>query len=82
MNTGSKKSLGVSDSVDCAAESASKLNDVLGRTVGQGVFGLGPHELVRVKLRGIGREPMHMEALVAHRWTGRIWPWSTRTRQG
>lgn len=65
MNARPKKSLGVSNAVDCATESASKLNDVLGRTVGQGVFGLGPHELVRVKLRGIGREPMHMEALVA-----------------
>ena len=64
MNAGPKKSLGVSDAVDCAAESASKLNDVLGRTVGERAFGLGPHELVRVKLRGIGREPMHMEPLV------------------
>jgi len=64
MNTGPKKSLGVSDAADCAAESASKHNDVLGRTVGQCVFGLGPHELIRVKLRGIRREPMHMEALV------------------
>lgn len=65
MNAGPKKSLGVSDAVDCAAESACKFNDVLGRTVGQDAFGLGPHELVRVKLRGIGREPMHLEPLVA-----------------
>ena len=68
MNAGPKKSLGVSHAVDCAAESASKLNNVLGRTVGQVVFGLGPHVLVRVKLRGIWREPMHMEPLVpAHK---------------
>ncbi len=64
MNAGPKKSLGVSDAVDGAAESACKFNDVLRRTVGQGAFGLGPHELVRVKLRGIGREPMRMEPLV------------------
>jgi len=64
MNAGPKQSLGVADAVDGAAESVCKFNDVLGRTVGQGAFGLGPHELVRVKLRGIGREPMHTEPRV------------------
>ena len=64
MNAGPKKPLGVSDAMDGAAESASKLNDVLGCTVGQSTLGLGPHELVWVKLRGIEREPVNMDPLV------------------
>ena len=65
MNAGPKESLGVPNAMDSATESASKFNDVLGRTVGQSTLGFRPHELVRVKLRGIGREPMHVEPLVA-----------------
>ena len=65
MNAGPKESLGVPNAMDSATEPASKFNDVLGRTVGQSTVGFRPYELVRVKLRGIGREPMHVEPLVS-----------------
>jgi hypothetical protein len=64
MNTGSKESLGASNTVDGAEESAAKLNDILGRTVGQSTLGIGPHEFVGVELWGIGGKPMHMQPLV------------------
>lgn len=64
MNAGPKKSLGVSDAMHCAAQAVAELDKIFGRTIGQGVFGLGPYKLVRVKFWGIGREPMHMEPAV------------------
>jgi len=50
--------------MDSATEAASKLNDVLWRTVGQRVFGFGPHKLIGVEFWGIGWKSMHMEPLV------------------
>lgn len=50
--------------MDRFTEAAAKLNDVLWRTVGQRVFGFGPHKLVGVEFWGIGWKSMHMEALV------------------
>jgi len=61
MDTGSKESLGVLNTVDGAEESAAELNDILWRTVGESTLGIGPHELVGVELWGVGREPMHMQ---------------------
>ena len=65
MNARPKPPLGVANTRESPAESASKFTDVLGRPVGQRVLGLCPDELIRVQLRGIGREPMHMEPLVS-----------------
>lgn len=64
MNAGPKKWLGVPNAVDGVAESTSKLNDVLGCTVGQRTLGLGPHKLVRVEFRGIERKPVNMDSPV------------------
>ena len=64
MNAGPKESLGVSDAMHRAAQSAAKLNNIFGCTIGQRVFGLGPYKLIRVKFWGVGREPMHMEPWV------------------
>lgn len=50
--------------MDSAAEPISKLNDVLWRTIGQRVFGFGPHKLIGIELWGIGWKSMHMEPLV------------------
>ncbi len=50
--------------MDSAAESTRKLNDVLWRTVGQRVFGFGPHKLIGIELWGIGWKSVHMEPLV------------------
>lgn len=47
-----------------AAQSAAKLDNVFGRTIGQRVLGFGPYKLIRVKFWGVGREPMHMEPAV------------------
>ncbi len=47
-----------------AAQSAAKLDNIFGRTIGQRVFGLGPHKLIRIEFWGIGWEPMHMEPAV------------------
>ena len=50
--------------MDSAAEPRSKLNNVLGCTVGQRIFGFGPHKLIGIEFGGIGRKSMHMEPLV------------------
>ena len=50
--------------MDSGTEAASKLNDILWRTVGQRVFGFGPDKLIRIELWGIGWKSMHMEPLV------------------
>jgi len=50
--------------MDSATEATSKLTDVLWRTVGQRVFGFGPHKLIRIELWGIGWKSMYMEPLV------------------
>ena len=50
--------------MDSAAEPRSKLNDVLWCTIGQRVFGFGPHKLIGIEFWGIGRKSMHMEPLV------------------
>lgn len=63
MNTGPKKLLGVSDAMHGGAQSASKGDDILGRAIGQRVFGFGPHKLIGIDLWGIGRKLMYMEAL-------------------
>ena len=64
MNAGPKKPLGVSDAMHGAAESTSKLDNIFGRTIGQRVFGFGPHKLIGIELWGIGWKSMHMELLV------------------
>ena len=50
--------------MDSAAEPRSKLNDVLWCTIGQRVFGFGPHKLIGVELRGVGREPVRGQSWV------------------
>jgi len=50
--------------MDSAAESTRKLNHVLWRTIGQRVFGFGPHKLIGIELWGIGWKAMHIEPLV------------------
>ena len=50
--------------MDGVTQSTSKLNDVFWRTIGQGVFGFGPHKLIGIKFWGIGWKPMHMESRV------------------
>ena len=50
--------------MDRSTEAASKLDDVLWRTVSQRVFGFGPHKLIGVKFWGIGWKSMHMEPVV------------------
>ena len=50
--------------MDSVTEATSKFNDVLWRTVGQRVFGFGPHKLIGIELWGIGWKSMHMEPLV------------------
>ena len=50
--------------MDSAAESTCKLNHVLWRTIGQRVFGFGPHKLIRIEFWGIGWKSMYMEPLV------------------
>lgn len=47
-----------------AADSTSKLDNVFGRTIGQRVFGFGPHKLIGIELWGVGGKSMHMEPLV------------------
>ena len=64
MNARPKKPLRVSDSMHGAAESTSKLDNIFGRTIGQRVFGFGPHKLIGIDLWGIGWESMHMEPLM------------------
>ena len=61
MNAGPKKLLGVSDAMHRAAQSAAKLDNIFGGSIGQTVFGFGPYKLIRVKFWGVGREPMRME---------------------
>lgn len=50
--------------MDSAAESTCKLKDVLWRTIGQRVFGFGPHKLIGIEFWGIGWKSMRMEPLV------------------
>ena len=50
--------------MNSAAESTCKLNQVLWRTIGQRVFGFGPHKLIGIEFWGIGRKSMYMEPLV------------------
>ena len=64
MNAGPKKPLRAPDAMDSAAEPTSKLNDVLWCTIGQRVFGFGPHKLIGIELWGIGWKSMHQEPLV------------------
>jgi len=64
VNAGPKELLGVSDAIHSAVQSAAKLDNIFGRTIGQRVFGLGPYKLIRVKFWGVGREPMRMEPAV------------------
>lgn len=64
MNARPKESLGVSDAMHSAAQSAAKLDNIFGRTIGQRVFGLGPYELIGVEFWGVGRQPMRMEPAV------------------
>src|SRR5207245_8923331 len=47
-----------------AADSTSKLGNIFGRTIGQRVFGFGPHKLIGIELWGIGWKSMHQEPLV------------------
>lgn len=65
MNAGPKKPLRVSDAMHGAAQSTSKLDNIFGRTIGQRVFGFGPHKLIGVDLWGIGWKSMRMEPLVS-----------------
>ena len=64
MNAGPKKRLRAPDAMDSATEPTSKLNDVLRCTIGQRVFGFGPHKLIGIEFGGIGWKSMHMEPLV------------------
>ena len=64
MNAGPKKPLRAPDAMDSAAEPTSKLNHVLGRTIGQRALGFGPHKLIGIELWGIGWKSMHVEPLV------------------
>jgi len=64
VNAGPKKPLGVSDSMHGAAESTSKLDNIFRRTIGQRVFGFGPHKLIGIDLWGIGWKSVYMEPLV------------------
>jgi len=64
VDAGPKKPLGVSDSMHGAAKSTSKLDNIFRRTIGQRVFGFGPHKLIGIDLWGIGWKSMHMEPLV------------------
>ena len=64
MNARPKKPLRVSDAMDGAAESTSKLDNIFWRTIGQRIFGFGPHKLIGIELWGIGRKSMHMEPLM------------------
>jgi hypothetical protein len=64
VNAGPKKCLGVSDAMHGATESASKLGNIFGRTIGQRALGFGPYKLIGIDLWGIGWKSMHMEPLV------------------
>ena len=64
MIAGPKKPLRAPHTMDSAAEPRSKLNDVLWYTIGERVFGFGPHKLIGIEFWGIGRKLMHMESLV------------------
>jgi len=64
VNAGPKKPLRALDAMDSAAEPTSKLNEVLWCTIGQRVFGFGPHKLIGIELWGIGWKSMHQEPLV------------------
>jgi hypothetical protein len=43
-------------------EQAFQFRPVLGRTVGQGMFGLGPYEFIGVEFRGVPGETLHVES--------------------
>jgi hypothetical protein len=46
------------------ADSTPKLDNVFGRTIGQRVFGFGPHKLIGIELGGVGWKSIHVEPLV------------------
>ncbi len=64
MDTGPQQPLGPSKAVERTAQPRPKLGDVLWRTIGERVLGLGPDTLVRVEFRGVGWEPMDVKPCV------------------
>jgi hypothetical protein len=64
VHAGPKKPLGISDVMHGAAESTSEFDNIFGRTIGERVFGFGPHKLIGIELWGIGWKSMHQEPLV------------------
>lgn len=64
MDAGPQQPLGPANAVDRTAQLRPKLGDVVWRTIGESVLGLGPDKLVRVELRGVGREPIDVKPCV------------------
>ena len=62
MDTGSQQPLGSPDSSHGAGEAPMELIQTARRAVGQRGIALTPHEFGRVKLRRVGREPLHLDS--------------------
>ncbi len=60
MDASPKAARGPFDVSKCAAKMATQGGDVIGATVGETPFGVGPDRFVGVELRGIGRKVFEM----------------------
>ena len=62
MDASSKAALGPLDVSQCAAKMTTHGEDVVGATVGETPFGVGPDGFVGVELRGVGRKEFKMQS--------------------
>ena len=62
MDASSKAALGPLDVSKRAAKMTTHAGDVVGATVGETPFGVGPDGFVGVELRGVGREEFEMQS--------------------
>jgi hypothetical protein len=58
----SKAALGPFDGSKRAAKVTTHLGDVVGATVGETPFGVGPDGFVGIELRGVGRQEFEMQS--------------------
>ena len=62
MDASPKTALGSLDISKCAEKMATHRCDVVGATVGESAFGVGPDRFVGVELRGVGRKAFEMQS--------------------
>ncbi len=62
MDASSEAALGPLDASERAAKMTTQGGDVVGATVGETPFGVGPDGFVGVELRGVGRKQLEMQS--------------------